>query len=174
MDYKRIARIDTLEDERVKDFLNKDAEGELVFKYSRIRESIAQDCIYISNGRNPLYAASSLPLYSGVFISLCPGCLQKSQLKYLLPLFDTGHVFPVLTSRYIQYNPVCISEIIKYAHISMYEHVAHRLLKVAQDGMGAVCPECYNKQLGQLEEAIPGNCDVEYVYDLIQTIYDNL
>jgi hypothetical protein len=98
----------------------------------------------------------TLPFYESVAVEVCRNCPCTTDPDLINPLLDEEIVVPILLSKYESYPRTFIENLIKYPHISTYEHGAFRLVSVAEneDDIAWTCADCVAEERRQHEAAL--------------------
>ncbi len=139
------------ENDRIEHLLQK-GEVDLIdfFKYDKIKNAFNEDYLIIQGSfKNNYNVISSLPLYSYIFMELCPICAPP--INKIRPLLDTGYVFPILISKYSTYPNVFVKEIIKYPHVTNLEYFTTRDLVLREKIEKFICLHCTKEKFSKIE-----------------------
>jgi hypothetical protein len=120
-----------------------------LLRFDKIKNAFKEDYLIITGPFNNYSIISSLPLYSSIFMELCPGCVPD--IKKIIPLLDTGCVFPILIADYSSYHDSFVKEIIKYPHFSNYEFFTLRNMILRQKSEDFICEHCIDERFSKIK-----------------------
>ncbi|MGP8050335.1 MAG: hypothetical protein ACLPYB_06945, partial [Desulfobaccales bacterium] len=168
--------LEKVEEERITHFLRSHKSGvdllELL-KSDKIKNALKEDFLIITGSfKNNYSVISSLPLYSFIFMELCPGCVPD--IKKIIPLLDTGCVFPILIADYSSYRDSFVKEIIKYPHFSNYEFFTLRNMILRQHNEDFICDHCIEERFSKIKIKGLGSREEKKLRDKIDIILNRL